>query len=144
MNRLNWTESAHCMDMIQLQPHEKHRKHCSRMRSTCSLPYWGLPDRDPLDRDPLGRDPLDRDPLGRDPLDTNSLDTDPLDTDPLRRDTTGQRPPGQKTPWIETPWAETPMDRAPSPVNRIIYRCKNIIFPQLRLRSVTNVRVADS
>ena len=27
MNRLNWTESAHCMDMIQLQPYKKHKNY---------------------------------------------------------------------------------------------------------------------
>ena len=43
-------------------------------------------------------------------------DRDPPDRNP---------PPGQIPPWTETP-----------PVNRITDRCKNITFPQLRLRAV--------
>ena len=39
------------------------RMYSSRMRTTRSLPYGGLPDRDPLNRDP----PADRDPRQRHP-----------------------------------------------------------------------------
>ena len=80
--------------------------HSSRMHTTRSLPYMGLPDRDRLDRDP----PLDRDPQWTETL------------PPLDRDHPRQRPL-----WIEDP-----------PVNRITDRCKNITFPQLRLRVVIN------
>ena len=38
------------------------------MRTTRTLPYGGLPDRDPLERDlPGQRPPPDRDPPDRDP-----------------------------------------------------------------------------
>ena len=46
-------------------------------------------------------------------------------------------PPGQRPPRQRPPWTETPLDRDPLPVNRITDTCKNITFPQLRLRTVT-------
>ena len=36
----------------------------------------------------------------------------------------------------DPPWTRNPLDRDPPPVNRITDRCKNITFPQLRLRAV--------
>ena len=47
-----------------------------------------------------------------------------------------QRPPPTETPRTETPWTETPLDRDPS-LDRVKGRCKNITFPQLRLRALT-------
>ena len=93
------------------------RMHSSRMRTTHSLPYGGLPDRDPLP----GQRPLDRDP-------PPGQRTHPLDRDPSpgQRSTTWTEihhldrdpPPGQRSPWAETPrqrppWTETPLDRDP-------------------------------
>ena len=98
--------------------------HSSRIHTARSLPYGGLPDRDPSG---TGQKPLlHRDPLDRDPPWTEI----PLDRDPsfLDRDLPGQRPllPGQRPPWTEIPL----------PVNRITDRYKNITFPQLRLPTV--------
>ena len=77
-----------------------------------------LPDRDPLNRYPPGQDPLSDPPPGQ------SL---PL-TEP---------PPGQGSPQTDPLpfWTKT------SPVNRMTNRCKNITFPQLRLRTVINFDV---
>ena len=62
----------------------KTRMHSSRMRTTRSLPYWGVS---------LTQTPLDRDPPGQRP----SPEQRPL----------WQRPPLDRTP----PWTESPLDR---------------------------------
>ena len=59
--------------------------------------------------------------------DRDSLDRGPPLTEP---------PPGQGSPQRPLPfWTKT------SPVNRITDRCKNITFPELRLRTVINFDV---
>ena len=69
--------------------------HCSRMRTISTLPYGGLPGRDP----PEKRPPWTETPIW---TETPSLDSDPLP---------GQRPPL----WTETPRAETPCTETPPP-----------------------------
>ena len=101
------------------------RKHSSMMCTARSLPCRGRGVS--LTETPWIEPPLDRDPLGqRPPTNRDS----PTDRDPpTDREPPGQRPPGQTSPWTEIP-----------PVNRITDRCKNITFPQLRLRAVKNTR----
>ena len=53
----------------------------------------------------------------------------------------GQRPPGQRPPLDRDPPGQSPPRQRPPlardpPVNRITDMCKNITFPQLRLRVV--------
>ena len=110
--------------------------HSSRMRIGRSLPYSGvfvqggvLPNRDPLRQRSARTETLpDREPLDRDPLDRHSLGRHPPDRNPPYRD----------TPQTETPRTEIPLDTEP-PLNRMTHRCKNITFPQLRLR-VVNIK----
>ena len=79
----------------------------------------------PRTRHPPGPDPPGPGPLGiRHPL----LGPDPPRDQALPWD---QAPPQDQAP----PWDQTPWDQAP-PVNRITDTCKNITFPQLRLRAV--------
>ena len=118
--------------------------HSSRMHTARSLPYGGLPDRDPpgqipywTETPPAQRSPGQRYPEQGSPPGQRSPWTEIppgqrffLDRDPsfLDRDLPGQRPllPGQRPPWTEIPL----------PVNRITDRYKNITFPQLRLPTV--------
>ena len=102
------------------------RMHSSRMRTAPLYHTEGLPDRDlPLDR-------------------ALSWQRHPQTETPRQR-LPRQGPPRQRHPWTETPLDRDPLDRDPPdrdpPANRIIDRCKNITFPQLRLRAVINVEL---
>ena len=104
------------------------RMHSSRMRTArSSTQPGGSPPGTPL-----GAEPLTRHPLG---------------AEPLTRHTPGADIPlGPDTPWSRhAPGADTPPLRPGTPehtppVNRITDTCKNITFPQLRLRAVIDNR----
>ena len=98
--------------------------HSTRIHTARSLPYGGLPDRDPL-RDRAETPPAQRSPGQGSPPGQRSPWTE---IPPWTEILPGQRPllPGQRPPWTEIPL----------PVNRITDRYKNITFPQLRLPTV--------
>ena len=108
------------------------RMHSSRMRTTHSLPYGGVPWTETptlLDRDPTP--PGQRPPLpGQRPP--------PLDRDPWRETTPGQRPR------TETPRVGSDIiQRDPHPPDRQTL-VKILPYPKLRLRAVITLSLQQS